>query len=34
VVIAGVAALVSTNIDLSARHACQAHDGSVRLSDR
>jgi hypothetical protein len=28
------AALVSTNLDLSARNAYQAHDGSVRLSDR
>ena len=34
VAIAGIAALISTNIDLSARHAYQAHDGSVRLSDR
>jgi hypothetical protein len=33
-VIAGIAALVSANIDLSARHTYQAHDGSVRLSDR
>jgi hypothetical protein len=33
-VIAGIAALISTNVDLSARHAYQAHDGSVRLSDR
>jgi hypothetical protein len=34
VVIAGAAALVSTNLDQSARDAYQAHDGSVRLSDR
>ena len=34
IVIAGVAALVSTSIDLSARNAYQARDGSVRLSDR
>jgi len=33
-VIAGIAALVSMNVDLSARHAYQAHDASVRLSDR
>ncbi len=33
-VIAGAAALVSANLDLSARNAYQAHDGSVRLSDR
>ena len=29
--IAGIAALVSANLDLSSRHAFQAHDGSVRL---
>lgn len=34
IVIAGAAALISTNIDLSARTAYQAQDGSVRLSDR
>ena len=34
VVIAGAAALLSTSLDLSARTAYQAHDGSVRLSDR
>lgn len=34
VVIAGAAALLSANIDQSARHAYQAPDGSVRLSDR
>ena len=34
IAVAVVAALVSTNIDLSARHAYQAHDGSVRLPDR
>lgn len=33
-VIAGAAALVSANLDLSARDVYQAHDGSVRLSDR
>lgn len=32
--IACAAALVSANLDQSARHAYQAHDGSVRLSDR
>ena len=32
--IAVVAALVSASVDLSGRHAYQAHDGSVRLSDR
>jgi len=34
VIIAGAAALVSTTVDLSARNAYQARDGSVRLSDR
>ncbi len=34
IVIAGAAALVSASFDQSARHAYQAHDGSVRLSDR
>jgi hypothetical protein len=34
IVIACLAAFVSSNLDLSARQAYQAHDGSVRLSDR
>jgi hypothetical protein len=34
IVIACLAAFISTNVDQSARQAYQAHDGSVRLSDR
>jgi hypothetical protein len=34
VVVAGAAALVSVSFSRSAAEAYQAHDGSVRLSDR
>ena len=34
IAIACLAAFVSTHVDLSSRQVYQAHDGSVRLSDR